>query len=151
MSNRQFSQLVVFVLVAAGLGLTTACWKSEEPEPSAAVDSVEPPVDLGREDIAALPGADVDLELLDQFPYYLRQQSSMAPNEIFAYYDDFFGDHGWSVEASTDPITEGQIHIYRLGNEMAFVTVSATGNNRSEVVLSRRQARDDEISDNRSD
>ncbi len=140
MNHRNFGSFVCVLVLGACLGLTTSCWKTtDEPEPAVAEQPPAQPVDLGRDDMAALPGANVDMQLLEQFPYFLRQESSMSPDAVFAYYDGFFTDRGWSVEASIDPITQAQTHRYRLGNELAFVSIRELAPNQNEVVLSRRE------------
>jgi len=145
MLNRHLETTICVLLIIACLGLSSACWKTDEQVESGVLEEPTPlPMDLGRDDMAALPGANVDIKLLEQFPYFLRQESSMAEDEIFAYYDGFFAEHGWTVEASTDPLTESRIHRYQLGDELAFVSISELDGGRSDVTLSRRQLRDDE-------
>jgi len=133
------------LVVAIAVVTATACWKRDEAGPSA-LEATPTPIDLNRDDMAALPGADVDLPLYDQFPHYLRQESSLTADQIFMYYDEFFGSRGWTVEVANDPMpgVTSQTHRYRLGDELAFVKVTPKRPGLSEVVLSRRQLRDDE-------
>ena len=146
MPNHSFSTIVFVVLLTICVGMTIGCWKSDEGEDtgSAGPTGAAPAVDLARDDMATLPGADVDLPLLEQFPYHLRQESSLAEDEIFAYYDSFYEERGWTLEASTDPLMESRVHRYQLGEELAFLTISELEGGRREVTLTRRQLRDDE-------
>ena len=128
------------------LGLNCSCRKTkDQSEPETVGGPTRSPVDLGRDDMVALPGAEVDTQLLEQFPHFLRQQSSMEADEVFAIYDAFFSDKGWSVESSLDPLSQNPVHRYRLGSELAFVTVTEVGQGLNEVTLSRREIRDDEV------
>jgi len=147
MHHRQISTIVCVVALGACLGLTAACWKTDKPEPAVADKPPAKAVDLGRDDMAALPGAEIDTQLLEQFPYFLRQESSMSRDAVFAYYDEFFSGRGWVVEASIDPITQAGTHRYRLGNELAFVSIREIEPGRNEVVLSRRELKDGEAPD----
>lgn len=144
MRNTHFGAFVGVFALTACLVLNVACWKSEEPEGEAIDRPSGSAIDLGRDDMAALPGAEVDTELLEQFPHYLRQESTESAAAIFAYYDDFFTGKGWAVAVSTDPIIQAEIHRYQLGDELAFVTIAELEGGRREVTLSRRQLRDDE-------
>jgi len=146
MLMRRVSTTCIVVLLVAGLGLTMGCWKSNDDSEVPAADAVpnEQPVDLGRDDMAALPGADVDLQLLSEFPYHLRQVSSMAPDAIFGYYDEFFGNRGWSVETALDPLNGASVHTYRLDHELAAVSVRELEPGRHEVLLNRRELREEE-------
>jgi hypothetical protein len=136
---------LIALVVALAVITTTACWKRDEAE-SVTPAATPTPIDLNRDDMAALPGAEVDLPLLDQFPHYLRQESALTAEQIFTYYDEFFGARGWSVEVVNDPLARenSRTHRYSLGDELAFVKVVDRGGGRNEVFLSRRQLRDDE-------
>jgi hypothetical protein len=143
--SARIAYLVTVGLVVASLALVSGCGRGDGPEPSPGAGSSTPvPVVLGRDDMAALPGAEVDLKTLEDFPYHLRQESRMAPDTIFGYYDEFFASKGWDVERSVDPVTSGRVHRYRLADELAFVTVTPLDTGGVEVVLSRRSIRDDE-------
>ena len=144
MRNRHFGAMVGVFIVIACLVPNVACWKSEKPDGEAPEMPAGPGIDLGRDDMAALPGAEVDTELLEQFPHYLRQKSTQSAEAIFAYYDDFFTGQDWTVSVSTDPIIQSEVHRYQLGDELAFVVIADLENGRREVTLSRRQLRDDE-------
>jgi len=141
---QRITDLLIAGLVVLSAAILPGCRRAPEPAASPQAAPTPVPMDLQREDMAALPGASVDLQTLEDFPYYLRQESRMTADEVFGYYDDFFTGKGWSVEVSVDPITEGRVHRYRLGDELAFVTVSPVDSGGIEVVLSRRTLRDDE-------
>lgn len=142
MRKRQIAHWTMVGFLIAAFGMTTACWKTDESEPEAVVEQSEPAIDLGREDMAALPSAEVDLKLLEDFPYYLRQESSQSAEAIYAYYDEFFSNKGWSVDINTDPLIGMVTHSYQLGDELAFVTVQEIGPGNNEVVLARRNVND---------
>ncbi len=147
MNHRHLGTVFCVLSLTIGLGLNSACRRTQDQtEPEKVSGPTGAPVDVGRDDMAGLPGAEIDIELFEQFPDFLRQQSSMAADEIFAIYDAFFAGKGWSVEASLDPVTQSPIRRYRLGSELAFVTVTEVGPDLNEVTLSRRVIRDDEIS-----
>lgn len=144
--NRSLPSIVTVTLLVVCLGLTVACWKSDD-EPAAIVESGIPSgesVDLEREDMAALPGADVDLVNFKQFPDLLRQESTLTSQAIYSYYDKFFVDRGWKLESSIDPIMGAEVRRYQFGDELAFLTVTEIGPGRNEVILARRTLREDE-------
>jgi len=146
MNNRHLGKIFCVISLVICLGLISACRETQDQvAPETAAGPAGSPVDLGRDDMVALPGAKVDIQLLEQFPDFLRQHSSMEADEIFAIYDAFFSDKGWSVESSLDPISQSPVHRYRLGSELAIVTVTEVGPDLNEVTISRRPIRDDEL------
>ena len=147
MTTRRFTSAILTTIIVICAGMSVSCWKSDDAdiaEDTPTIEDLGPAEDLGRDDMAALPGAEIDTRTLEAFPYHLRQESSLDEDEIFAFYDGFFTERGWSLESSTDPITGGQVHRYQLGEELAFVTVTALDGGLNEVVLARRQVREDE-------
>lgn len=133
------------IAVLGCLGLTSGCWKSDEtPDAGGVATPSAEKVQVERDDMASLPGANVDLVLLEDFPSHLQQETTLSAVEVFAYYDDFFSGRGWSKEALVDPLMNVPVHRYQLGNELAFLTVTAIDDGRNEVLLTRRALRDDE-------
>lgn len=145
MNQRNLGMLICVSSLIICVGLNYSCRKTEDQPETVAAGPTGSPVDLGRDDMVALPGAEVDTQLLEQFPHFLRQQTSMEADEVFSIYDAFFSDKGWSMESSLDPLSQNPVHRYRLGSELAFVTVTEVGQGLNEVTLTRREIRDDEI------
>lgn len=141
MKHHSLPSILTVALVVASLSLMIGCWKSDEsPDEIMGGEAV----DLGREDMAALPGAEIDLATFEQFPNQLRQESTLDSQTIYGYYDQFFADRGWTMEKSVDPLAGAEVHRYQLGDELAFLTVTEIDPTRNEVILARRALREDE-------
>ncbi len=145
MRVRRILSFWTVIAVLGCLGLTTGCWKSDEtPDPGGVAPPSAEEVQIERDDMTSLPGADVDLKLLEDFPSHLKQETTLSAGEVFAYYDDFFSDRGWSVDALVDPLMDVPVRRYQLDNELGFLTVTAIDDGRNEVLLTRRTLRDGE-------